>query len=93
MTIDRIRDVTSSFISEYSIKSIILFGSRAEGTNSENSDVDLIVEFFIPVSLITLSKLKIDLEEALKLDVDIIHGPVTDDAMIEVNKEIVLYAA
>ncbi len=93
MTIDRIRDVTSSFISEYSIKSIILFGSRAEGTNSENSDVDLIVEFFIPVSLITLSKLKIDLEEALKLDVDIIHGPVTDDDMIEVNKEIVLYAA
>lgn len=93
MTIDRIRDITCSFISEYSIKSIILFGSRAEGTNSENSDVDLIVEFFIPVSLITLSKLKIDLEEALKLDVDIIHGPVTDENMIEVNKEIVLYAA
>lgn len=53
----------------------------------------MIVEFFVPVSLITLSRLKIDLEEALNLEVDIIHGPVTDDDMIEVNKEIVLYAA
>lgn len=93
MTIDNIKKITSNYITEYSIKSIILFGSRAEGTNSDDSDVDLIVEFFVPVSLITLSRLKIDLEEALNLEVDIIHGPVTDDDMIEVNKEIVLYAA
>ncbi len=33
------------------------------------------------------------MEEALGVDVDIIHGPITEDDMIEVDKEVVLYAA
>ena len=33
------------------------------------------------------------LENALKLDVDIIHGPIRQDDMIEINKEVEIYAA
>ena len=36
---------------------------------------------------------KLSLEEILQLSVDVIHGPVTADDMIEVDKEVVLYAA
>lgn len=89
----RIKELLSVFIDRYSIKSIILFGSRAEGTNSPDSDVDLIIEFLIPVSLITLSQLKIEMEDALGLDVDIVHGPVGENDILEIGKEIVLYAA
>lgn len=46
-----------------------------------------------PVSLLTLSGLKIQLEEILGLGVDIIHGPVREDDLIEVGKVVELYAA
>jgi hypothetical protein len=93
MTTNDIKKAVVTFVDKYAIKSIILFGSRAAGTNTANSDVDLIVEFFTPVSLITLSKLKLDVEAALGLDVDIVHGPLSSNDMIEVGKEVVLYAA
>ena len=80
-------------IDQYPISKVILFGSRANGTNRENSDIDLIMEFYAPVTLITLSAIKLDLEEMLHLRVDVIHGPVTEGDMIEVDKEVVLYAA
>ena len=89
----KIKELLSVFIDEYSIKSIILFGSRAEGTNTPDSDVDLILEFLVPVSLVTLSQLKIQMEEVLGLNVDIVHGPISDNDILEIGKEIVLYAA
>lgn len=70
-----------------------MFGSRAEGTNHEDSDVDLIIEFRKPVSLITLARVQIELEEILGVKVDVVHGPVQPDDLIEIGKEVVLYAA
>lgn len=72
---------------------IVLFGSRAEKTNRENSDVDLIMEFLEPISLFTLSDIRLRLEEILGLEVDIIHGPIREGDLIVVGKEIELYAA
>lgn len=57
---------------EYPIKKVTLFGSRAEGTDHANSDVDLIMEFSSPISLLTLSAIKLKLEEILHVKVDII---------------------
>lgn len=93
MSIETIKDAVLQLIDEYPINKVILFGSRANGTCEENSDVDLIMEFSAPVTLITLSAIKLSLEEMLQLSVDVIHGPVTADDMIEVDKEVVLYAA
>ena len=93
MTNERIGEILNSFVAKYSIKSMILFGSRADGTNRPDSDVDLILEFSVPVSLITLSQIKIDMEEALGLSVDIVHGPIKSDDILEIGKEVVLYAA
>lgn len=93
MTIETLKSSILPVTREYSIRKITLFGSRAEGNNRTGSDVDLIVEFSEPVSLLTLSGLKIQLEEILGLGVDIIHGPVREDDLVEVGKVVELYAA
>ncbi len=93
MTSDDIREKIKDVIEQYSITKVTLFGSRAEGTNREDSDVDLIVEFSCGASLLKLSMLKCDLEEILGLEVDVIHGPMEPGDLIEVGKMVELYAA
>ena len=93
MTVGTIKAAVSAVAGKYNISRAVLFGSRAQGSCREDSDVDLIVEFSEPVTLLTLSQLKCELEEMLKLDVDIVHGPLCASDMIEVSKEVLLYAA
>ncbi len=45
MTVGYIRNVVVTLIPKYPISKITLFGSRAAGTESTDSDVDLIIEF------------------------------------------------
>ncbi|MCD8362592.1 MAG: nucleotidyltransferase domain-containing protein [Lachnospiraceae bacterium] len=93
MTIKEIEHSVLKVIKNYPVKRVVLFGSRAEGTNHKYSDVDLIMEFFEPVSLLTLSEIRLQLEDIMGLEVDIIHGPLQNTDFIEVGKEIELYAA
>ncbi|MBD5458019.1 MAG: hypothetical protein HDR27_05530 [Lachnospiraceae bacterium] len=93
MTNDIIREKVLAIVDEYPVKRIVLFGSRAEETNHENSDVDLIMEFMEPISLLMLSEIRLRLEEILGLKVDIVHGPIRNGDFIEVGKEIELYVA
>ena len=93
MSIEEIKGKIFLVIEHYPISRLDMFGSRASGTNSEDSDLDLIVEFKGKVSLMLLSQLKLDLEESTGLPVDLIHGPIQEDDMIEVGKVIELYAA
>ena len=93
MTIDDIRNAVKVVAGEYPISRAVLFGSRANGTSTDDSDVDLIVEFSEPISLLTLSGMKCDLEDILHRKVDLIHGPLKDTDIIEVEAEVVLYAA
>lgn len=93
MTIDLLKKDTLTIVNEYPIKRITLFGSRAAGTNKEDSDVDLIIEFSLPVSLLTLSMIKLKLEEILKVGVDVIHGPLEESDLIEIGEVVELYAA
>ena len=51
------------------------------------------MEFSKRVSLLTLSSVKIELEELLDLEVDIVHGPLRETDLIEVKKVVELYAA
>lgn len=93
MSNDIIKENVLLVVKEYPVKRVVLFGSRAEETNQENSDVDLIMEFYEPISLFTLSDIRLRLEEILGLEVDIIHGPIREGDLIEVGKEIELYVA
>ena len=93
MTVEILKSYIQMIATEYPIKRVELFGSRAEGINREDSDVDLIIEFFSPVSLLTLSSIKLRLGEMLNVEVDIIHGPLRETDLIEVGKIVELYAA
>lgn len=93
MTIEILKNSILTIVNDYPIKKITLFGSRAAGTNHKDSDVDLIMEFSLPISLLTLSMIKLKLEEILEVGVDIIHGPIEDSDLLEIGKVVELYAA
>ena len=93
MTIEMLKSSILTIVNDYPIKRITLFGSRAAGTEHEDSDVDLIMEFSLPISLLTLSMIKLKLEEILKVGVDIVHGPIEESDLIEIGKVVELYAA
>ena len=72
----------------------MLFGSYASESQNELSDVDLIVEFATEaVSLLTLSALRLRIEDALGVPVDLIHGPIPPDSLLEIGRTVELYAA
>ena len=93
MSIDEIKNAVLKVVDEYQISRVVLFGSHANGTATHSSDVDLIVEFSSPVTLVTLSKLSQALEDILHTSVDVIHGPIQSTDLLEIDREIELYAA
>ena len=93
MTIDDIKSKILTVLRDYPVKKGVLFGSRASGTNRDDSDVDLIVEFTEPVSLFVLSEMRIKLAEVLNLNVDLIHGPIREEDMLDIDKTVDLYVA
>ncbi len=90
---ETIRNAVLSIVPLYPIKKVILFGSRASGSNRPDSDVDLIIEFSSSVTLLTLSMIQLQLEEILELNVDIVHGPLRDSDLLEIENEVEIYAA
>ena len=94
LTVQQIADSVDVASREYPLRKVELFGSYANGKNTPQSDVDLLVEFVQPrVSLLMISALKLRMEELLGTDVDIIHGPLPNDSMLEVDRRIPLYGA
>ncbi len=61
-----------STLKKYHPSSVGVFGSFARGTANKNSDLDILVSFKKPVGLIVLSGLKIELEEKLGKEVDLL---------------------
>jgi uncharacterized protein len=51
VTIEIIKGQRDYLLSEFGVEKIGLFGSVAEGTDNERSDIDLIVEFRRPIGL------------------------------------------
>jgi predicted nucleotidyltransferase len=76
-------------IKAFGVKSLALFGSVARDEANPDSDVDLLVEFSVPVGLFQVVRLKEYLEEALGHSVDL----VTPDALREQIRSQVLREA
>ena len=94
LTMQQIADSVQIASKEYPLRKVELFGSYADGRNTPQSDVDLLVEFVQPqISLLTLSALKFRMEELPGTDVDIIHGPLPEGSLLEVDRRIPLYGA
>ena len=94
LTIEDIKKTVAEIAPKYQITKATLFGSRARGNFRPDSDVDLIVEFeTYSVSLLKIFSLKYKLEEIFNVGVDIVHGPLETDDILEIDKEVEIYAA
>ena len=93
LTIDDIKKVVAKIAPEYNLKKVTLFGSRANGNFREDSDIDLIVDFPENAGLIAHVSLKYDLEDAFGLNVDVISRGGLKGSILEIEKEIEIYAA
>ncbi len=56
----------------YGVRRIAVFGSAARGETTEASDIDLLVEFSRPISLLQMVALERQLSEALGRRVDLL---------------------
>jgi len=63
---------TIEILSQYPIKRAAFFGSVARGDMTENSDVDVLVEFLPDAPVLDFFGLYVDLKEGLERSVDLI---------------------
>lgn len=73
---------------KYEAKNIRIFGSQLRGSERQNSDIDLIVEFGEP-NLLDRIRMKHDLEEELGMPVDLL----TDDSLHPLLRDEILSEA
>jgi len=72
MNQSEIKKIILSQLKEFGPLKIGIFGSFARGDNNKESDIDILVEFKEPPSLLTLIKLENDLSEILGIKVDLV---------------------
>ena len=92
-TVNSIKDRISPIAKAYGIKRVYLFGSYAKGTANEESDVDLLIDVGRRMTFLTLSGLRQDVCESLKLPVDIVTVNSLDEDFKESirGSEVLLY--
>ena len=88
-TIDKIADKVQPIAEAYDIDKIYLFGSYARGEATEESDIDLYVEFSKPLGLRYCSFVS-DIEECLGKCVDIItKDALYNPATLQNNQQLI----
>ncbi len=72
MKLAEVRPVVRRIARAYGIRNVRIFGSFARGEQGKRSDIDLLIDLPDGMSLLDLSGLKLDLEDALKRKVDVV---------------------
>jgi len=68
----KVRDIIINHLKIYNPLKVGIFGSFARGDNKKGSDIDILVEFKNPPSLLTLIRLENELSEILGSKVDLV---------------------
>lgn len=71
-TLDELKTILAPIAEKYGVERICIFGSRARGDNTPESDYDFCIVPDKSMSLIELSGFLLDLKEALESEVDVI---------------------
>jgi len=86
--IEKYKEILLEILKKHEVKKASFFGSIVREEMTIDSDLDLIIEFKGDKSLLDLAALKIELEETLRLKVDIltynsIHPLLKDQILAE----------
>ena len=68
----KVESIACGILKQYPVKKAALFGSAARGNTTNQSDIDMLVEFLPNTRGIEFFGLRVDLEEALGCPVDLI---------------------
>ena len=89
LTHDAIVSAVRKAAGVFSMSKAAYFGSYADGKATENSDLDLLVEFNeSPVSVLKIIELKHFLEDELSKSVDVVHATLSPDSLVEIGKTV-----
>jgi len=81
LTHEEIVKAVAKAATQFSLEKVSYFGSYADGNATEESDLDVLVEFHTrPRSLLTIIALKCCLEDELSIPVDVIETPLPEKA-------------
>lgn len=70
--LEEIKDIIIKVLKKHNVKRAAIFGSVARGEVTEESDIDIVIEFEGRKSLLDLVDLKLELQELLGKKVDVI---------------------
>ncbi len=73
MTVQEIKNIVNPILLKHDVKRAGLFGSIVRGDVHSQSDVDILVEFGKPISLLDFVGVKLELEEKLQSKVDLVE--------------------
>ncbi len=92
MELKEMEDKIIPVLKSYDVKRAAIFGSYVRGEQEEGSDLDILVEFKGEKSLLDLVGLKIELEEVLGRNVDVLTynslHPLLRDRILDEQKVI-----
>jgi len=93
-TIEEIKAIVGPIARKYGVERVYLFGSYARGETADNSDLDLRIDKGALKGMFALCGLSTEIEEALKMKVDVLTtGSLDDDFLHRIQKEEVLIYA
>ena len=94
-TVDEIREIVAPIARRHRVAALYLFGSYARGEATAESDVDFLLDGGEICSLYQLAAFRLDLEDALGKQVDLITLGHNDQVFIhKIRKdEVKIYAA
>ncbi len=92
-TIEELRRIITQIAQAHGLRSVSLFGSYSKGTARRDSDVDLKIEKGSVMSLFQLSGLRLDIEDALRVPVDLVTNDSSDREFLDMiaKDEVLLY--
>ena len=82
-TIEDLRRIITPIAQAHGLRSVSLFGPYSRGAARRDSDVDLKIEKGGVMSLFQLSGLRLDIEDALRVPVDLVTNDSSDREFLE----------
>ena len=82
LTHEQIVQAAQKAATKFPLARVLYFGSYADGNATEESDLDLLVEFTNDdeISLLDVIRLKHNLEDELQISIDVVGLPLTEKA-------------